>query len=112
MKRLSSLFLVSLLSGATTLGAYKLFIEGKYNRNSIVTTAPTTNFKNVGFNGEAVDFTSADRKCSTYRRTRKNVSIRTISNPIMEFSTAQEEVNSKSKLEQVRALLFLKTDTL
>ena len=30
MKRLSSLFLVSLLSGATTLGAYKLFIEGKH----------------------------------------------------------------------------------
>jgi len=27
MKRLSSLFLVSLFSGAVTLGAYKLFIE-------------------------------------------------------------------------------------
>jgi len=85
MKRLSSLFLVSLLSGATTLGAYKLFIEGKYNRNSIVTTAPTNNFKNVGFNGEAVDFTSAAENAVHTVVHVKNVSIRTISNPIMEF---------------------------
>lgn len=85
MKRLSSLFLVSLLSGLTTLGAYKLFIEGKYNRNSIVTTAPTNNFKNVGFNGEAVDFTSAAENAVHTVVHVKNVSIRTISNPIMEF---------------------------
>jgi len=44
MKRFSGLFLVSLLSGATTLGAYKLFFENdgffSDNTKSIVTTAP------------------------------------------------------------------------
>lgn len=46
MKRFSGLFLVSLLSGATTLGAYKLFIENdglfSDNQKSVVTTAPLT----------------------------------------------------------------------
>jgi Do/DeqQ family serine protease len=85
MKRLSSLFLVSLLSGATTLGAYKLFLEGKDNHNSIVTTAPTNYYKNTGFNGEAVDFTSAAENAVHTVVHVKNVSIRTVSNPIMEF---------------------------
>jgi Do/DeqQ family serine protease len=85
MKRLSSLFLVSLVSGATTLGAYKLFLEGKDNHNSIVTTAPTNYYKNTGFNGEAVDFTSAAENAVHTVVHVKNVSIRTVSNPIMEF---------------------------
>jgi len=85
MNRLSSLFLVSLLSGATTLGAYKLFIEGKDNRNSIVTMAPNNFNKAVGLSGEAVDFTSAAESAVHTVVHVKNVSVRTVSNPIMEF---------------------------
>ncbi len=75
MKRLTSLFLVSLLSGATTLGAYKLFIEHD-GRNSIVTTAPTNYNKTVGFAGEAVDFTSAAANTVHAVVHVKNVSVR------------------------------------
>jgi Do/DeqQ family serine protease len=85
MKRLSSLFLVSLVSGATTLGAYKLFIEGSNHSDSIVTTAPTNYSRTVGFNGEAVDFTTAAENAVHTVVHVKNVSVRTISNPILEF---------------------------
>ena len=54
MKRLSSLFLVSLFSGATTLGAYKLFIEEKNSRDSIVTTASNSYGRTVGLSAEGV----------------------------------------------------------
>ncbi|RAR75766.1 S1C family serine protease [Flavobacterium aciduliphilum] len=85
MKRLSSLFLVSLMSGATTLGAYKLFIEKGSNRNSIVTEAPSYYGKAVGLGAENIDFTSAaDKSVHTVVHV-KNVSIRTVYNPIMEF---------------------------
>ncbi|MGL2963217.1 S1C family serine protease [Flavobacterium sp. RSB2_4_14] len=85
MKRLSSLFMISLLSGATTLGAYKLFIEDNNNRSSIVTSAPANYNRTVGFNGEAVDFTTAAESAVHNVVHVKNVSIRTISNPIMEY---------------------------
>lgn len=85
MKRLSSLFLVSLLSGATTLGAYKLFIEGKSNRDSIVTSAPNNYGRTVGLSGEAVDFTAAAESTVHTVVHVKNVSVRTVSDPIMEF---------------------------
>jgi Do/DeqQ family serine protease len=85
MKRLSSLFFVSLVSGATTLGAYKLFIEGEGHPNSIVTSAPSNFNKTVGFNGEAVDFTTAAENAVHTVVHVKNVSVRTISNPILEF---------------------------
>src|SRR6218665_472649 len=85
MKRLSSLFLVSLLSGATTLGAYKLFIEGNDSRNSIVTTAPNNYGRTVGLSGEAVDFTAAAENTVHTVVHVKNVSVRTVSDPIMEF---------------------------
>lgn len=85
MKRLSSLFLVSLLSGATTLGAYKLFIEGNGSRNSIVTTAPKNYGRTVGLSGEAVDFTAAAENTVHTVVHVKNVSVRTVSDPIMEF---------------------------
>ncbi|MBM6499119.1 S1C family serine protease [Flavobacterium macrobrachii] len=84
MKQLSSLFLVSLLSGATTLGAYKLFIE-KDNRNSIVTTSTNSFGRNVGLNGEAVDFTSAAENAVHSVVHVKNVSVRTVYNPILEY---------------------------
>jgi len=85
MKRLSSLFLVSLLSGATTLGAYKLFFDGTNNRNSIVTSAPNNYGRAVGLSGEAVDFTAAAENAVHTVVHVKNVSVRTVSNPIMEY---------------------------
>ncbi|MBF6641045.1 trypsin-like peptidase domain-containing protein [Flavobacterium sp. J49] len=89
MKRLSSLFLVSLLSGATTLGAYKLFIEGKSNRDSIVTMASESNYRTVGLSAEAIDFTVAAENAVHTVVHVKNVSVRTVSNPIMEFFYGQ-----------------------
>lgn len=89
MKRLSSLFLVSLLSGATTLGAYKLFIEGDGSRNSIVTTAPSNYNRSVGLGAAGIDFTeAADNTVHTVVHV-KNVSVRTVSDPIMEFFYGQ-----------------------
>ena len=85
MKRLSSLFLVSLLSGAITLGAYKLFFDGTTNRNSIVTSAPNNYGRTVGLSGEAVDFTAAAENAVHTVVHVKNVSVRTVSNPIMEY---------------------------
>lgn len=85
MKRLSSLFLVSLLSGATTLGAYKLFIEKDALGNSIVTQAPNYATKSVGLGAENVDFTAAAENAVHTVVHVKNVSTRTVYNPIMEF---------------------------
>jgi len=85
MKRLSSLFLVSLLSGATTLGAYKLFIEKDVNGNSIVTQAPSSFGRTVGMGAENIDFTSAAENAVHTVVHVKNVSVRTVYNPIMEF---------------------------
>jgi len=85
MKRLSSLFLVSLFSGAVTLGAYKLFIEKSNGGNSIVTEAPSYYGKTVGMGAENIDFTTAaDKSVHTVVHV-KNVSVRTVYNPIMEF---------------------------
>ena len=89
MKRLSSLFLISLLSGATTLGAYKLFIEGKSNRDSIVRMAPNNYAKNVGLSAEAIDFTAAAESTVHTVVHVKNVSVRTVSDPIMQFFYGQ-----------------------
>lgn len=85
MKRLSSLFLVSLLSGATTLGAYKLFIEKNVEGNSIVTQAPNSFGRTVGMGAENIDFTSAAENAVHTVVHVKNVSVRTVYNPIMEF---------------------------
>jgi len=85
MKKFSSLFLVSLLSGATTLGAYKLFIEKDDVKNSIVTQAPTFSGRTVGLSAENNDFTAAAENAVHTVVHVKNVSVRTVSNPIMEF---------------------------
>lgn len=57
MKNLGSLFLVSLLSGAVTLGAYKFFIEPK-NEASTIAVAPNYT-RNVSLAAENIDFTTA-----------------------------------------------------
>jgi serine protease Do len=89
MKRFSSLFLVSLLSGATTLGAYKLLFDGNNSffgrENSVVTLAPNSYGRNVALPAETVDFTAAADKTIHTVVHVKNVSRRTVSNPMMEF---------------------------
>ena len=85
MKRFSSLFLVSLLSGATTIGAYKLFVEKDYSNQSIVTTAGNSYARNVGLGAENIDFTTAAENAVHTVVHVKNVSTRTVYNPIMEF---------------------------
>jgi len=89
MKRFSALFLVSLLSGAITLGAYKLLFESNNSffgkGGSVVTLAPDSYGKNVGLGAETVDFTeAADKTIHTVVHV-KNVSRRTVSNPMLEF---------------------------
>lgn len=89
MKKFSTLFLVSLLSGATTLGAYQLLFENNgyfsKNKNSIVTTAPNSYSKNVGLSAEAIDFTeAADKTIHTVVHV-KNVTNRTINNPLLNY---------------------------
>ena len=85
MKRFSSLFLVSLLSGATTIGAYKLFVEKEYKNNSIVTEADNSYGRNVDFGAENVDFTIAADKAVHSVVHVKNVSTRTVYDPIQQF---------------------------
>jgi len=89
MKNFSNLFLVSLLSGAVTLGSYKLLFDSNgyfsKNRNSVVTLAPKNYGKTVGLSSEAVDFTeAADKSLHTVVHV-KNVSYTSVSNPIIEF---------------------------
>lgn len=86
MKQISSLFLVSLLSGATTLGAYKLFMEdGVFSKKSVVTVAEPNYTRTVGLSPETVDFTEAADKTVHSVVHVKNVSYRTVSNPMLEF---------------------------
>ena len=85
MKRFSGLFLVALLSGATTLAGYKLFIENTQKENSIVTTASGSYARNVGLTSGNVDFTVAADKAVHAVVHVKNVSYRNVSNPIMEY---------------------------
>jgi len=88
MKRFSSLFLVSLLSGTVTLGSYKLLFDdnGYFSKNkSITSLAPNSYERNVGFSAESVDFTeAADKTIHTVVHV-KNVSRTTVSNPILEY---------------------------
>lgn len=59
MKRISGLFLVALMSGATTLGAYKLVFDND-TKTSALSIAPTSYTRTVGYGGpESVDFTKA-----------------------------------------------------
>lgn len=102
MKRFSSLFLVSLLSGATTLGAYKLLFDSDHawfrNGNSVVTVAPSNYGRNVALAAETVDFVEAADKTVHSVVHVKNVSRRTISNPMLEFFYGY---NGQKQQEQV-----------
>jgi Do/DeqQ family serine protease len=85
MKRISSLFLVSLFSGVITLGAYKLLFENNHGKSSIVTLAQPNYTKNVGLGAENIDFTNAAEKTVHSVVHVKNVSVRTVYNPILQF---------------------------
>ncbi len=83
MKNLGNLFLVSLLSGATTLSAYKVFIE-KGNSSSIITSAPQYS-KSVSLVPEGYDFTAAAEKAVHSVVHVKNVSVVTYNDPWASF---------------------------
>lgn len=88
MKKYSSLFAVALLSGATTLGAYKLIFDENtsFSKSQNVVSVATPNFtKNVGLGAENIDFVDAADKAVHSVVHVKNVSYRTVSNPILEY---------------------------
>jgi serine protease Do len=106
MKKFSTLFLVSLLSGVVTLGSYKLLFDtnGYFSdsKNSGVTTASDSYGKKVGLSSDVLDFTEAAEKTIHTVVHVKNVSRRTITNPILEYfygykgGQSQEQVGTGS----------------
>ncbi|MDI6050897.1 trypsin-like peptidase domain-containing protein [Flavobacterium sp. XS2P24] len=106
MKNFSTLFLVSLLSGVVTLGSYKLLFDtnGYFSndKNSGVTMASDSYGKKVGLSSEVLDFTEAAEKTIHTVVHVKNVSRRTITNPILEYfygykgGQSQEQVGTGS----------------
>jgi serine protease Do len=85
MKKNFGILTISLLSAGLTLGAYKLFFEKQFKDNSVVTTAPIYPTSLVGLGAETVEFTAAAEIALNRVVHVKNVSYRTVSNPIMEF---------------------------
>ena len=102
MKRFGNLFLVSLLSGATTLGAYKLIFETDLmHHKSIVTEAPENYSKKVSLGAESIDFTdAADRTIHSVVHV-KNVSYRTTTNPMLDFFYGFNRGQQQPQQEQV-----------
>ncbi|MEO8516149.1 MAG: Do family serine endopeptidase [Flavobacterium sp.] len=86
MKKFANLFFVSLLSGATTLGAYKLFIEDHSSSKSKLAIAGDNYARTVGFTGENIDLTAAaDNAIHTVVHV-KNMTVYTApSDPMMEY---------------------------
>ncbi len=89
MKKISTLFLVSLLSGATTLGAYK-YLENEQvfsSQSSFpqVSEVSNSHLRNVGLSADVVDFAEAADKAVHSVVHVKNVSYRTVSNPVLEY---------------------------
>ena len=85
MKNLGSLFIVSLMSGAVTLGAYKIIENRKNDSDAFITTSPNYN-KNVSYKGaESVDFTIGAEKAIHSVVHVKNVSVRTYTDPWASF---------------------------
>ncbi|MFV8270307.1 trypsin-like peptidase domain-containing protein [Flavobacterium sp. GT2N3] len=106
MKKFSTLFLVSLLSGVVTLGAYKLLFDtnGYFSndRNLGITRASDSYGKKVGLSSDVLDFTEAAEKTIHTVVHVKNVSRRTVTNPILEYfygykgGQSQEQVGTGS----------------
>ncbi len=86
MKKFASLFFVSLLSGATTLGAYKLFIEDESASGSKLSIASDNFARTVGLTGESVDFTvAAENTIHTVVHVKNKTVYNVPNNPMMEF---------------------------
>ena len=88
MKKYTSLFAVALLSGATTLGAYKLIFDENTTfskSENTISVAPQSYMKTVGLGAENIDFVDAADKAVHSVVHVKNVSYRTVSNPILEY---------------------------
>ncbi|WP_320814449.1 S1C family serine protease [Flavobacterium sp.] len=84
MKKYTGLLFVSLLSGAITLGAYKIIFESQSDSSS-VTLAPNYS-KNVNLGAEKIDFTSAAESTVHSVVHVKNVTVSNVPrNPIMEY---------------------------
>lgn len=106
MKSISNLFIVSILSGATTLGMYKVLFESDNlfsgKSKSVVALAPNHINQNVSLNNQPLDFTAAADKAVHMVVHVKNVTYRDVSNPIMEFfygyrgSQHQEQIGTGS----------------
>lgn len=79
MNKLSSLFTVSLLSGAITLGAYKLFIEEKNNSLPSIQNqtnhSVNPNLKTVNYATENTDFSIAAEAALDYVVHVKNITV-------------------------------------
>lgn len=107
MKQFSNLFLVSLLSGATTLGAYKLLFDNdgllSNDKKTLTTLASETYAKRVGLSSDVLDFTEAADKTIHSVVHVKNVSYQKVNDPILEFfygyrggGQSQEQVGTGS----------------
>lgn len=106
MKKISTLFLVSLLSGVVTLGSYKLLFDtnGYFanDKNSVVTLATDSYGKKIGLSADVLDFTEAAEKTIHTVVHVKNVSRRTVTNPILDYfygykgGQSQEQVGTGS----------------
>ena len=81
MKKFGSLFAVSLLSGAVTLGAYKFFLEP--NNAGKLTLATPNYAKNVNLGAENIDFTVAAENTIHAVVHVKNKTVSKI--PVMDF---------------------------
>ena len=106
MKRFSNLFLVSLLSGATTLGAYKLLFDNdgyfSNNKKTLTTLSSDAYTKRVGLSPDVLDFTeAADKTIHTVVHV-KNVSYQKANNPMLDYfygykgGQSQEQVGTGS----------------
>jgi Do/DeqQ family serine protease len=91
MKRFSGLFLVAMLSGATTLGAYKLVFDNDTQQSALSIAAPSNYTRTVGLSPEAVDFTAAaDNAVHTVVHVKNTSYASVASNPLMEFFYGQQ----------------------
>lgn len=85
MKKFGSLFLISLVSGATTLGGYKLFIENS-SADSKLMIAPDHISRTVGYGAENIDFTaSAEKAVHTVVHVKNKTVYKVPTDPFMEL---------------------------
>lgn len=106
MKKFSTLFLVALLSGVVTLGSYELLFDtnGYFSKDkdALVTMASDSYGKKVGLSTDILDFTEAAEKTIHTVVHVKNVSRKTVANPILEYfygykgGQTQEQVGTGS----------------